>query len=117
MPENSAATLTCPRCTSALVDVVSMTGWERVGELRHDDPFIVGRCDSCSRQYEYRAATGEYVSQTYEPLCRKCGHPVTLDLPASTSTRLVFTCIEHKWQRWTHDAADDVWTDFSLMAR
>ena len=81
------------------------------------DPLIVGRCDRCSRKYEYHAATGELVSQTYEPLCRKCGHPVTLDAPASTPARLVFTCIEHRWQRWTHDAADDVWTDFSLIAR
>jgi len=116
MPNDSATALTCPRCAAALVDVVSMSASDQVGETGRDNSFVVGRCNICSRRYEYRAATGTLVSQTFEPLCRKCGHPVALDASASTSSRLVFTCIEHRWQRWTHDA-DDVWTDFSLMTR
>jgi hypothetical protein len=40
MPENPAPALTCPRCATALVDVVSMTAWEEVGEIRHDDPLV-----------------------------------------------------------------------------
>ena len=117
MPNDSATALRCPRCAAALVDVVSLTAGDQGDDTRHDDQVVVGRCQVCCRRYEYHAASGELVAQTYEPLCRKCGHPVTLDATASTSGRLVFTCVEHRWQRWTHDAADDVWTDFSLIAR
>ena len=91
--------------------------WEQSGDAPGAEPFLVGRCHACSRRYDYHAITGELVSQTYEPLCRKCDHAIVLDATASTSARLVFACVEHRWQRWTYDPDDDVWTDFSLKTR
>jgi len=110
----SPPALVCPRCGVDLIDVATMSSRGGHGLLRVDEPLDVGRCDACSRLFRRVHSVGTWKSETFAPVCRVCrSRELSLDSPASTPERQVYTCRLHPRQKWTFDVGDGQWIEYS----
>jgi hypothetical protein len=110
----SASSTVCPRCGNDLIDVATMSSRGGVAQMRVDEPLDVGRCHACSRLFRRLHSVGTWKSETFAPVCRVCrNRELSLDTPASTPARQVYSCRLHPRQRWTLSVSDGLWTEYS----